>query len=120
MQNKYNLVSKCCLVPGAVKQYQGHTYTCADVPNLSPSLIIIASLYLFLQSPPKALHYFHHKAEVTKGGLFSSLPPPGGLMDHGYNTLDILLYGVTMHLMGLYIDLDGQSQKMVTGILTIG
>lgn len=41
-------------------------------------------------------------------------------MDHGYNTLDILLYGVTMHLMGLYIDLDGQSQKMVTGILTIG
>lgn len=41
-------------------------------------------------------------------------------MDHGYNTLDILLYGVTMHLMGLYTDLDGQSKKMVTGILKIG
>lgn len=32
-------------------------------------------------------------------------------MDYGYNTLDILLYGVTMHLMGLYTDLDGQSKK---------
>lgn len=48
---------------------------------------------------------------LQKGGFFSSLPPPGGLMDYGYNTLDILLYGVTMHLMGLYTDLDGQSKK---------